>query len=67
MEGTARYIEYFKNYTITNDKWFYINGATYYYATGFNIARLLDKLKVDYKSRLFNKKIFLDDILREQI
>ncbi len=60
--------EYFKNYTITKDKWLYLTSATnYYYATGFNIARLLDKLRVDYKSRLFNEQIFLDEILREQI
>jgi hypothetical protein len=58
--------EYFKNYTITKDKWLYMTGTTYYYVTGFNIARLLDKLKVDYKSRLFKDNIFLDDILREQ-
>lgn len=58
--------EYFKNYAITKDKWLYMTGTTYYYATGFNIARLLDKLKVDYKSRLFKDNIFLDDILREQ-
>ncbi len=59
--------KYFKNYTITKDKWLYTAGAKYYYATGFNIARLLDKLKVDYKSRLFSNRIFLDEILREQI
>lgn len=65
-DSLFRAYEYFKNYTITKDKWLYMTGATYYYATGFNIARLLDKLKVDYKSRLFKGKIFLDDILREQ-
>ena len=60
--------EYFKNYTLSKEKWLYLTGKTYYYyATGFNIARLLDKLGVDYKSRLFNENIFLDEILREQI
>lgn len=59
--------EYFKDYTLTKDKWLWMSSANYYYATGFNIARLLDKLKVDYKSKLFNENIFLDDILREQI
>ncbi len=60
--------EYFKNYMITNDKWLYsTDNSTYYYATGFNMVRLLDKLGVDYKSRLFNEKIFLSEILREQV
>lgn len=59
--------EYFKNYTITKNKWLYMTGSTYYYATGFNIARLLDKLEADYKSKLFKGKIFLDDILKEEI
>jgi hypothetical protein len=41
--------------------------TTYFYATGFNMARLLDKLGIEYKSRLFKDgKISLEDILREQ-
>ncbi|MGE0568176.1 MAG: hypothetical protein AB7O73_09520 [Bacteroidia bacterium] len=60
--------EHYKNYSKTKEKWLYLTNKTkYYYATGFNIARLLDKLGVSYKSRLFNEKVFLDEILREQI
>lgn len=59
--------KYFKNYSITKDEWFYLTGSSYYYAIGFNITRLLDKMKVNYKLRLFNEKIFLDEILDEQI
>jgi len=58
---------YFKNYSITKDEWLYLTGAPYYYSVGFNTLRLLDKLKVDYKNRLFKENIFLSDILREQI
>ncbi len=57
----------FKDYTIEKDEWLWKVGMNYFYAIGFNIARILDKLKVNYKSRLFNERIFLDDILREQI
>lgn len=58
---------YFNDYTISQDGWLYLSGSNYFYATGFNIARLLDKMKVDYKHRLFNEVVFLDDILHEQI
>jgi len=66
-DSLFRSYTYFKNYTITKDKWLYTTGANYYYAVGFNMARLLDKLKVDYKSRLFNSTTFIDKILKEQI
>jgi len=60
--------DYFKNYSITNDKWLYLTAETsYYYATGFNIARLLDKMGVEYKTRLFSEDSSLDSILREQM
>ena len=41
-----------------NDKTFdyltYASPSTYYYAIGFNMMRLLDELKVEYKSKLLN-------------
>jgi Fe-S oxidoreductase len=57
----------FKNYNLQKDKWLYLTDkTTYFYATGFNMARLLDKLGIEYKSRLFKDgKISLEDILRE--
>lgn len=57
----------FKNYKIENDPWLYLtNKTTYFYATGFNLARLLDKLHVDYKARLFNEgALSLEQILSE--
>ena len=58
----------FKNYKLQKDQWLYLtNKTTYFYATGFNMARLLDKLGIDYKSRLFKDgKITLEDILKER-
>ncbi len=54
-------------FNFKNEKWLYLTNHTkYYYATGFNIIRLLDKLNVDYKSRLFiEKELTLEDILKE--
>ena len=55
----------FENYKIENDPWLYTAGKRYFYATGFNIARLLDKLKIDYKSRLFKEGgLSLDELLK---
>lgn len=58
----------FRNYTIKKDEWLYLTEkTTYFYAIGFNIARLLDKLKIDYKSRLFKEGgITMEDILLEK-
>jgi hypothetical protein len=61
--------EKFRKYTIENDKWLYLtNKTTYFYAIGFNMARLLDKLKIEYKSRLFNEgTLSLEDILKDKM
>ena len=66
-DSLFRSYEYFNNYNLTNDKWLYMSGPNYFYAIGFNILRLLDKLEVDNKSRLFIDIFFIDDILREQL
>lgn len=62
--------DYFRDYRIENDQWLYLTKKTsyYYYAIGFNMVRLLDKLKIEYKSRLFHENgLTLEEILREQI
>jgi hypothetical protein len=42
--------------SIDKDKWLYLSNKTnYLYATGFNLVRVLDKLKINYKARLFNE------------
>jgi hypothetical protein len=54
----------FKNYKIEKDPRLFTPGKRYFYATGFNIVRLLDKLNIDYKSRLFKEgNLSLDEIL----
>lgn len=46
----------YRNYSIEKDEWLYLIGkTTYFYASGFNMARLLDKLAVEYKSKLFKQ------------
>ena len=45
----------FKNYSITDQQWLFDSTKSnkYFYATGFNIIRLLDKLNIQYKNELF--------------
>jgi hypothetical protein len=56
---------YYRNYGIEKDPWLYqTRKTTYFYATGFNIARLLDKLEIEYKSRLFNEgELAIDQVV----
>ena len=54
----------FKDYKMENDPWLFTPGKRYFYATGFNIVRLLDKMNIDYKSRLFKEgNLSLEEIL----
>ncbi|WP_139237251.1 hypothetical protein [Pontibacter akesuensis] len=58
---------YFKDYELDKEEWLYLpsKSAVYYYATGFNMARLLDKLKVKYKERLFNEgELSMEEIVK---
>lgn len=72
MEGTARYIEAKAGFRLglytEKDDWLWNTGSTYYfYATGYNLVRLLDKLGGD-KSRLFNEPtLSLAQLLAETI
>lgn len=69
MEGTARYIEFHAcpgGYDLDANDWLYRTDISQYmYATGFNIVRLLDKLGVDCKTRLFDEGLALDGLLPE--
>jgi hypothetical protein len=58
---------YFKNYKIEKEEWLFKTEKTsYYYATGFNMARLLDKLDIEYKNKLFHEgNITLEDIVKD--
>lgn len=68
-DSSFRNFEKFRNYEIKKDEWLYLTEKTkYFYAIGFNMARLLDKLKIDYKSLLFkNGAITMEDILYKQL
>lgn len=54
---TAYYeYHYFKDFSLKSEPWLYLpKHSSYLYAIGFNMARLLDKLEVSYKSRLFKE------------
>ena len=69
MEGSARYIEYclyrhFGNFSLSDAKWLYTVGCRYYYATGFNLLRLSDKLEIDYKYGIFKDVSIIERNLR---
>ena len=59
--------QYFRDHTIEKDKWLYQSDRTkYFYATGFNMIRLFEKLKINYKTRLFNEgDLSLERILKQ--
>jgi hypothetical protein len=57
----------FKDHKLEKDEWLYLTSKSgvYFYATGFNITRILDKLEVPYKDRLFKEsELALEDLLR---
>lgn len=67
-EGTARYIEYClsRELGITPTDWMYnLDSDTPYYASGFYLVLILDKMKIDYKSRLFDTVFLLTDFINK--
>lgn len=56
----------YRKYNIENDQWLFMTSkTTYFYAIGFNMARLLDKLNVEYKNKLFKQGgLSLEEILK---
>jgi hypothetical protein len=57
----------FENYELKQDKWMYNLGGGYYYSIGFNLTRVLEKLKIDYQKDIFSKNKSFDFYLREYI
>jgi hypothetical protein len=46
--------EAYQHFDINTEKWMYTPGSiSYFYATGYNLLRVLDHLKVDYKKNFF--------------
>jgi hypothetical protein len=75
MEGTARAVEW----TLSGEigladpaagipEWLWrTDRSTWFYASGFNMARLLDKLNIEYRSRLWGGgSLSLEQILRNE-
>ncbi|KAA5545806.1 hypothetical protein [Adhaeribacter rhizoryzae] len=61
--------KYFRNHNQEKDKWLYLTDkTTYFYATGFNMVRLLEKLKIKYQKRLFREDaLSLEQILKQYV
>ncbi len=64
-DSSFKSFEKYHKYDIKKDEWLYLSEKTsYFYATGFNIVRLLDKLKIEYKSILFRTgEVSAEDLL----
>jgi hypothetical protein len=74
MEGTARDVEWMLSGELglsdpaaDMPEWLYrTDKTTWFYASGFNLTRLLDKLGIEYRSRLFNDgALSTEQLLRE--
>jgi len=57
----------FENYELRQDEWMYNLGGGYYYSIGFNLTRVLEKLKIDYQKDIFFKNQSFDSYLNEYI
>lgn len=59
----------YHNVQLENEPWMYeTNSVLYFYSSGFNFLRLLDKLEIKYKSYLFNNNpISFYDLLKNYI
>lgn len=48
----------YKNFHLEREPWMYqANSVRYFYATGFNLLRLLDKFDIEYKENFFNDNL----------
>jgi len=57
----------FENYKLDQDKWMYNLGGGYYYSIGFNLTRVLEKLKINYQKDIFSENTTFDSYLNEYI
>lgn len=58
-------INRFKDYDLKQDEWMYNLGGGYYYSIGFNLTRILEKLKINYQKSIFSESKSLDQFLEE--
>ncbi|MBI1837062.1 MAG: hypothetical protein HYR91_07325 [Flavobacteriia bacterium] len=55
VDSHYKAFRYFKNYKLENEDWMYLPSKHYFYATGYNLTRLLDQMCINYKSKIFQK------------
>lgn len=63
-------ISRFENYKLEQDKWmynFFFFFGGYYYSIGFNLNRVLEKLKINYQKDIFSENTPFDSYLNEYI
>lgn len=59
---------YFRNWRLDRDPWLFKTEKTsYLYATGFNMARLLDKLGIRFRDSIFDRGFSLEALLRNAL
>ena len=51
----------FKEYSVERDEWMYQLWGPYFYATGFSLYRLFDKLEIDYQASIYQENTFIKD------
>jgi hypothetical protein len=62
-----RSYHFFRNFNMEKEQWLYrTDKTTYFYATGFNLVRLFDKLGIRYKHRLFKEPGLSLELLLQQ-
>ncbi|WP_025666959.1 hypothetical protein [Aquimarina megaterium] len=57
----------FKDYNLKQDEWMYNLGGGYYYSLGFNLTRVLEKLKIKYQEDIFIENKSFDQYLKEYL
>ena len=57
----------FKDYSLKKDGWMYNVWGSYYYALGFNLTRVLEKLAIDYQKTIFKDNISFDIYLKAYV
>ncbi|WP_109852695.1 hypothetical protein [Aquimarina sp. AU58] len=57
----------FKGYNLKQDEWMYNLGGGYYYSLGFNLTRVLEKLKIKYQEDIFLENKSFDQYLKEYL
>ncbi|WP_074406693.1 hypothetical protein [Aquimarina megaterium] len=57
----------FKDYNLKQDEWMYNLGGGYYYSLGFNLTRVLEKLKIKYQEDIFLENKSFDQYLKEYL